>query len=196
MQHLLHPLPGYHHLETNEVTFNRVAVNITADELHSQYIDIKTIREGIYRVLDKNQMKHTRNLQKIIEHKMDFVNSSGFIENQKNKYITYLKELETMLQQLNDSELSIRENIDSINQQYNSEASVKGLHRDIEKSHLLTGQEKRLDSLNAVKQEVTQYIIVIKGKLEDLSLRIDKICFDNIVMLNTILKNFMDMTEI
>ena len=159
-------------------------------------IDIKTIREGIYRVLDKNQMKHTKNLQKIIENKMNFVNSSEFIENQKNKYVTYLTELEKMLKQLNESELSIRENIDSINQQYNSEASVKGLHSDIEKSHLLARHEKRVDSLNAVKQEVTHYIIIIKGKLEDLSLRVDKICFDNIVMLNTILKNFMDMTEI
>ncbi len=40
-------LPGYHHLETDEVTFDRAAVNISVDELHSQNIDIKTIRETL-----------------------------------------------------------------------------------------------------------------------------------------------------
>ncbi len=40
-------LPGYHHLETDSITFDLAAVNIASDELHSQFVDIETIRETL-----------------------------------------------------------------------------------------------------------------------------------------------------
>ena len=69
-------------------------------KLNTLSLDVKTVREGVYRVLDKNHVKHTRNLQKILEHKADFVNSSEFVGRKKSKYTSYLKELETMLEKL------------------------------------------------------------------------------------------------
>ena len=158
-------------------------------------LDVKTVREGVYRVLDKNQVKHTRNLQKILEHKADFVNSSEFIGRRKMKYAAYLKKLETMLEKLKLAEHGVVERISQINERYNSEVSIKGLHTDIEKTHLISKHEERLTNINIVKQDIVRNILMVKGKLEDLSLKVDKVCFDNIVMLDAILRNFVDMTE-
>ena len=158
-------------------------------------LDVKTVREGVYRVLDKNQIKHTRNLQKILEHKTDFVNSSEFVGKKKARYAAYLKRLEVMLQQLKVSELGVIEKIAGVNERYNSEASIKGLHTDIEKTHILAKHEEKLTRINVIKQDVIRNILLVKGKLEDLSLKVDKVCFDNIVMLDAILRNFVDMTE-
>ena len=38
-------LPGYHHLETEEITFDLAAVNVATEELQSQFIDIETIHK-------------------------------------------------------------------------------------------------------------------------------------------------------
>lgn len=165
------------------------------DKMNTVHMDVKTIREGVYRVLDKNQVKHTRNLQKILEHKADFVNSSEFVSKRKAKYTVYLKQLEIMLERLKKAEYSAIQSITNINQRYNSEASIKGLHTDIEKSHLIVKYEERLNNINIVKQDIVQNILAVKGRLEDLSLKVDKVCFDNIVMLDAILRNFVDMTE-
>jgi hypothetical protein len=163
--------------------------------LNTISLDVKTVREGVYRVLDKNHIKHTRNLQKILEHKEDFVNSSEFIGQKKSKYTSYLKELETMLEKLKKGEDDTLVKISSVNKRYGFEVSVKGLHADIEKSHLLSKHEQKLSKLNILKQEVVHNILTVKGRLEDLALKVDKVCFDNIVMLDAILKNFVDMTE-
>ncbi len=158
-------------------------------------VDVKTVREGVYRVLDKNHVKHTRNLQKILDHRDAFINSSEFIGNKKIMYTTYLTELETMLETLLTSERNTIEKISNINNRYNSDVSIKGLHTDIEKTHLLSKYEKKLTSINVIKEDIIHNILMVKGKLENLSLNVDKVCFDNIVMLDAILRNFVDMTE-
>ena len=177
----------------------KLHVSIDLESFYSKIdtisLDVKTVREGVYRVLDKNHVKHTRNLQKILEHKADFVNSSEFIGKKKSKLSMYLKDLETMLEKMRTAEYEVLENITQINERYNSEISIKGLHSDIEKTHLLSKQEEKLANINIVKQDIVRNILIVKSKLEDLSLKVDKVCFDNIVMLDAILRNFVDMTE-
>ena len=177
----------------------KLYVSIDLESFYSKIdtipLDVKTVREGVYRVLDKNQIKHTKNLQKILEHKADFVNSSEFIGEKKMKFSIYLTDLETMLEKMRAAEYEVLENITQINAHYNSETSIKGLHSDIEKTHLLSKQEERLANINIIKQDITRNILIVKSKLEDLSLKVDKVCFDNIVMLDAILQNFVDMTE-
>lgn len=165
-------------------------------KLGSVAIDIKTVREGIYKVLNKNQMKHTRNLQKILENKMDFVKSSEFIEKKKEKYTKYLNQLEELLEVLLKAERETREKVALVGEHYDTETSLKGLHTDIEKSHQVAKHEKELANISNVKQEVTKNLLNVKSKLEDLSLRVDNVCFDNLVMLDAILKNFVGMTEL
>ena len=165
------------------------------DKLNTVSLDVRTVREGVYRVLDRNQVKHTLNLHKILQHKETFTSSSEFISGKKQKYVSYLGRLESMLGKLNTASLSTTDKITLINDQYESETSIKGLHKDIEKSHLIAKQEEELTNISAVKREVIRNILIVKGKIEDLSLKTDKVCFDNIIMLDAILKNFVDMTE-
>lgn len=181
-------------------TERKLFVTIDLESLYDSKLttlatDVKTVREGIYRVLDKNHVKHTRNLQNILEHKKDFANSSEFVGKKKAKYSVYLQRLENMLQNLKSVEMATIENINDINERYKSDVSIKGLHTDIEKIHLITKHEQKLTDINVIKQDIIRNILLVKGKLEDLSLKVDKVCFDNIVMIDAILRNFVDMTE-
>jgi len=158
-------------------------------------LDIKTVRQGIHRVLDKNQLKHAKNLHTMLEHRAAFSISSEEILKRKANYALHLQQLEELLSQLAKAERVAGEKIALIEKRYETSASLKGLHTDIEKTHLLAKHETELSEMEVVRSEIVQNIDETNSKLEDLSLRVDKICFDNTVMLDAIIKNFAAMKD-
>jgi hypothetical protein len=175
-----------------------VAIDLESlyEKFESLSIDLKIIREGVYRVLDKNQDKHIRNLQKMLEHKNDLVILSNNVTQKKTKYSQHLTRLEQLLTDLNAAEKLVLEKLLSIESRYNAETSLKGLHTDIEKSHQISKQESELSKINAIKQELIHNILIVKTKHENLSLKIDSIVFDSNVMVDAILRNLVKLSEV
>lgn len=164
------------------------------DKIESISTDIKTVREGIYRVLDKNQHKHIINLQKMLEQKNNLAIFSDIVLRKKTQYSTYLTKLEHLLTDLGHSEKKNIEKLKQIEKMYPVEASLKGLHSDIEKSHQVSKYETELSRINIIKQELICNIIMVKSKHEDLALKIDNVVFDNLVMVDAIVKNFVKLS--
>ena len=121
---------------------------------------------------------------------------SEHIHIKKEKYSEYLKKMETMLAALYKEERKILDKIADVEQRYSGQAGIKGFHTDIEKTHQVGKYESQLSHINALQKDLTRNISMIKSKYENLSLRIDKICFDNIVMIDAIVKNFVTMSEL
>jgi len=165
------------------------------DKIESIDIDIITVKEGVYKVLNKNQRKNTRNLQKMLQSETDILEQSEIIYRRKAKYTKYLDGLQTLLTDLGQSERKIIEQLMIIEDKYN-DPGIKGLHSDIEKSHKTSKLEADLDRINKVKQDIIGNIIEIKGKLENISLVTDKIFFDVSIMLDQIFKNFSKLSEL
>lgn len=178
----------------------RIIVTIDLESMYEQLStidkDIISIRKGIYKVLDKNQSKHVNNLGKIMDYKTNFNLSSEKVINQKKHYKEYLGKLEKMLNRISIAEKNIILDINNIHEKYQRESGVKTLHNDIEKNNLLHKKEGDLNNINETKQEIISNINKIKLNLESLSLKIDQICFDNIVMMDTIIKNFEYLSKI
>ena len=166
------------------------------EKIDSVSIDIKTVREGIYRVLDKNQGKHIRNIQKMLENKNNIVTFSDLVSTKKAQYSKYLINLEQMLSDLTHAEKKNVEKLMQIEDKYSGEASLKSMHSDIEKTHQISKYENELSRINGVKQELIRNILLVKTKHENLSLRVDNIMFDNIIMIDAILKNFVKLSKI
>ena len=163
------------------------------EKINTVETDSKSVYKGVFYVLNKNQNKHIRNLQKMLEYTTNFDLLSIDITNQKNKYQTYLEKLETMLTNLLTAEKDIIENIITIKEKY---LNKKDLHHDIEKSHLISKKEDEITNINYIKQDVIRNILKVKMNMENLSLKVDQICFDNTVMLDTIIKNFDKLSQI
>ena len=166
------------------------------EKIDSVAIDIKTVREGVYNVLDKNQGKHIRNLQKILEQKNNLTAFSDVVLKKKTQYAVYLRHLEVLLANLGQSEKRNIEKLMEIEEKYGREASLKGLHTDIERTHQVSKYETELYRINTLKQEIIRNILMVKAKHENLALKVDVLVFDNIVMMDAILKNFIKLTEI
>jgi len=157
--------------------------------------DVKIVREGIYNILDKNCTKHVVKWQKISEKKNDITNFSEILEQKKKKYFNYLKHLELMLQKLEQVEARIIEKMTDIDGQYSS-GDIKGLHMDISKTNQTSKYKDELHKITVIKQELIRNILAVKARYENLLLHIDKICFDNIIMMDAILKNFVTLSEL
>lgn len=166
------------------------------EKIESVSIDIKTVREGVYHILEKNQGKHIRNLQKMLEQKNSLTTFSDMVMKKKSQYIVYLNKLEELLNSLGKAEKKNIEKLLEIEERYRNEASLKGLHTDIEKTQQISKYETKLHEINVVKQDLIRNILIVKAKYEDLALKVDKICFDNTVMIDAIIKNFVVLGEL
>ena len=61
---------------------------------------------------------------------------------------------------------------------------------------MISKKENDLANIQEIKQDIMRNIIKIKMVTENITLKFDQICFDNTVMLNTIVKNFDQLSKI
>jgi hypothetical protein len=181
----------------SEKNNRRLIVCIDLESLYEQIgtidIDTRCIYKGIFHILDKNNTKHIGSLQKMMEYKANFEMMTIVVSEQNNKYKTYLNKFETMLNNLLTAEKNIINEIIETERKYSMK---KTLYEDIEKVHIISKKDNELSRISELKQEIISNILKVKSVLENLSLKVDQICFDNTVMLNTIINNFEDLNKI
>ena len=165
-------------------------------KLDSIAVDITTVRQGVYNILDKNHHRHTINLTKMLSQKNILLTSADIVTQKKTKCMSQLHKLEKLLEILGERERQNLDKIVEIDEYYGNEISLKGLHSDIERTHRLAKHETELGKISLLQEEIIRNIIVVKKKFEDLSLKVDKICFDNSVMIDAIVKNFIQLSEL
>lgn len=157
--------------------------------------DIKILKHSIYKILDQNQLKHSKILNDLMEQKNTILECSSIIFNKKENFDKYISEFESLLLKINESEKILLDKVYSIKNKIN-DYGLKGLQDDIEKSHLISKYEAELSELNKTKKEIIHNILNIKSQKENITLKMDKILFDNAVMINEISKNFSRLAEI
>jgi hypothetical protein len=153
--------------------------------------DIRIVKNGVNKILNTNQIKNTNILNNILEQKNSILLTSTKIYNKKQEYENYIIKLENLLMKINESEKKVIENIIILN----SKETETTLNNDIQKSHQIYNLEKKLDNINNIKQEIVKDIIILRNKQENITLEIDKILFDNNIMINIITKNFYTLIE-
>lgn len=147
---------------------------------------ICNIQDSIYDVLNKNQTSHTKILKRLLEtnNNIDYIYS--VLSKKKNEYDIYISELEKSLKTINIADKKILENINGLD---NNNTDNNSIYSDIEKSHILSKYRTELDSVNNIRRDIIENILKIKNKKEDVFLCLDKLFFDNNVMLDMVFKN-------
>ena len=153
-------------------------------------VDVKSVKEGICRLLNQNQLKHTKILSELLEQKMSILQYSDIVYKKKETYDVYIKNFEALLEQLLAKEKIILDKIDVMKKSEAEYMGMKGLHDDIERSHILGQFDVELNDINQTKKEIVKNILTLRSEQDNLTLNMDKILFDNTVMINEISKNF------
>lgn len=157
--------------------------------------DMKTIKDGVYRLLNQNQMKHSKVLNEMLEQRVAILQYSDLIQTKKNSYTESIIKFEELLCNLNENEKELNEKIYSVRKK-TSDYGMKGLHDDIERSHIVSQYEDDLHKIFKIKKEIMDVLLPTREKYDNVTLVMDKILFNNSVMIHEISKNFEKLTEI
>jgi hypothetical protein len=155
--------------------------------------DISNIRQGLYSIFDKNQRKHLNNFQRMITEGQSVFLYIEKLNQKKIQYEDYLQKLYKMIDTINQSEQEKLEKIQNIRDEYDSKG---GIHTDIQKSHAVAKYETEIVEIKATKHKIVKNIFNIRNKLDDMVLYTDKVFFDNLVMIDAIIKNINSLNII
>jgi predicted DNA-binding protein YlxM (UPF0122 family) len=155
--------------------------------------DVQIVRDSIYKLLEKNQGTHSRVITKILENKKEIVIIPDQLEKKKAIYNKMTQELFLMLNKMTLTEQKIQAELDLLLQSNDQGTNIQ---HDITKAHQKAKLDKELDKINSIKSEIGKNIVSIREKRENKILGIDKISFDNAVMLDVMLKNFSKLKTI
>ena len=157
--------------------------------------DFQSVKKSIFKILNNNQEKHTKILSEMLQNKDTLNSYTQLLESKKQYYNKYLSDLEIMLKKLNENEKTLLDQKNSINKK-GIDSGIKGLHSDIQDSHSLYNINSKISKVYELKKELSDDILKSRIDQENITLEIDKILFDNSVMLNQIIKNFNSLMKI
>jgi hypothetical protein len=153
--------------------------------------DVHVVRDSVYKMLERNQGMHTRVISKIVENKNDITLIPEQVELKRRKYDHMMTQLEGMLATMIAAEGKILEEM----QVSDEKGQGGGIESDISLAHYKARMEKELNKINGIKNDIAKNILSLREKRENKILSIDKISFDNAVMLDAMIKNFAKLKE-
>jgi hypothetical protein len=172
--------------------FVTVDLELLYDKIDSLLLNMNTIKKGLYHILDKNHITHTRTLKKLLEGKSNIIEFSDNTYYKKAEYEKYIKDARNMLEIIHKSEKDIIRKIYELNKKYDN-PRLKGLHNDIDRSHQLSKLNTELEDIQKIKEDIVKTIFDLNTKKEDTMLTVDKIMFDNNVMVECVLRNIENL---
>ena len=152
--------------------------------------EITQVKSGISKVLDKNLSNHSKKLQKMLEKKDTIIQVTNQLFNKKNELRKYIHHFQGLLNDMNASEKINKKRLDNLN--YKSNSTNSNLTLSQQKRKIIEEIKKNY----RLKDEIIDNILQVQNQEEHISLIIDKILFDNTVMLDRIFKNLNDLSEI
>lgn len=142
------------------------------------------IISGIHSVLSNHHMTHTRNMQQILERKHRISDQSQFLQTCAHRYQDYIVKYKELLDNLNTYELN---KVSELRQLRETQADT--MHRQMRQTRQQKLVERELSKMQTVKKELIDTLSEVKMKNDHLLLEMDSILFDNIVMMDRILRN-------
>lgn len=147
--------------------------------------DISVIKHGIHGVLERTQIKHGVSLDRLMNNKKDINSYISMIMTRQAKYNDQIIRLEKMLKIINDKIAVINKHL----------ALTKGrkttsLDLDMQRTNEAGKLYEDLQKLNTIRQNILDTMSEVNTRKENISLTLDKIMFDNQIMLHQIMENF------
>ncbi len=154
------------------------------------YDDLTQVKNGIKKILDKNHISHTKNLNAMLDKKSEILKISFNLISKKDKLRKYIESFEKLLERTNLNIDKLVKDLKTLDDSKRGE----GLKYDIEISHKRKQIDDELENICGVKDRITTQIIKMRLEEENLLLMVDKVLFDNTIMLDKIFQNMVKLS--
>lgn len=145
------------------------------------------IHFSIYQILSKNQHQQTRDIIKLLTSENDILHKSEIISNKKVGYLEIIEKYESLLSEILEKEQLKISEIDILRGSMSTDTN------EISRKHHF---ESELAKIRKVKHETLENLDRLKGRYHSISLKADEILFDNTKMLDEIVSNFENLSNL
>ena len=152
--------------------------------------DVPEIKQKLYKIIDKNQVKHAENLIRVIEDRANIDKYLSSVIEKKNKLASYMKKYHEMMDKIILKEDKILSAISDLRKKNIGSQ----LQEDLNKTNQMLKLDTELGKIKDVKRDIYKNIVNVQEELEHILLLSDKIFFDNNVMFDTIIKNIIELS--
>lgn len=149
--------------------------------------DMKYIKTFIYSILNKNQKIHNTTFLKMIEKQQTTSLNNEKLQNLIKDYDSYIEQFEHLLETINEREKVLKSELDTIEKR--SEGKI-GMNSDLVKIHEKSKVGVELSKLEDLRKETIDNIKKVKNSRDDIVLSSDRLIFDSLIMMDTIINNF------
>lgn len=154
--------------------------------------DIESIRQGLYKVLDKNHHLNFENLNKMVQMLVYIQPSLQKTSEKKAEYSRYLQKYKKLLLNISENELKILEELN----QHKSKPNTNTFFNDVSFVHQKGKLEEKLNEYKKMRRIILQNIEEVQTISDNLYLTIDKTEFDGSIMIDAIMKNLDEITKL
>lgn len=166
-------------------------LEVLYEKMDSILNNVLTVRKGIYNVLNRNQVVHSQRLDKLLDQRKEIQTNVYNIQKKLKKYSYHVDYIEKMLATITSSEQKYIDEINILNNKF-----IRNSQEDVERSEKLLKYSTDLNYIANIKQNVVSLLIEVRSAQEDLILSIDRIMFDNQIMVHHIFKNNNELVRI
>lgn len=161
------------------------------DKIKGVQTDCEQIVSGIETILVSNHRKHTKNMSLFVSRKASIIEQVSRIQPQNEEYIKYINEFIPLLQQLIETRQEKTNELEKLNRM----VSVN-IHHDMKRSHQKRVLEKEIEDMNVLQHKLISTIDDLRTKQQHLLLRVDKITFENLVLLDQLFRNTQELERL
>ena len=159
------------------------------ENLNCLELDINKIEDGLYKIIEENNTSFTKSISRLITEYSSANVKINDVMQRRNSCVGYILKFKELLAKLIDNENKLINNIVQLKDNANL-VKYKTLDTDIETIQQQNKLEEQLNRISVVKREVINNLIEVKDKYNNMTLNIDKMMFENVSMMDKILKNF------
>lgn len=159
-----------------EMLYTNVPVDLNNDLSH--------IKTSLYKIFDSNSETHLKYICTIFDKKNDITTIYRNLLNKKNRYSTQINSYQNLYDTLNKKEKAFSAHV---------KEEMRGKNKYSNNGTFILKMDKiKRDARNILdlQNKIISNISLSTQKYNDVLLTVDKILFDNIVMLDKIMKNF------
>ena len=157
--------------------FVTVDLELFYGKMESISTEVFKIKSSINKILDINYNKNVNNINFMMDKSVVILGKFQELYSKKIHLTKLETKFEDLYKSVNDSEMKIIEKIQLLKGQEFSHDTIKKY-------------KANLKDLETSKLEILNNVARVNEKRDNISLTLDKILFDNIVMFNSIIKNF------
>lgn len=151
--------------------------------------NITNVKKDLFKILDKNHLSHSKNLDEIINKQFDMQSLSENILEEKNKLENHIYMFEKLMLNTQDIENKLNKKLEDLNNVRTKDIKYQNINGDIRFSHEKKKLEEEIEKIVNIKQEISKNLISVRILLDDLTLMVDELLFDNIIMFDKIRNN-------